>query len=119
MAAAFAFVFPGSQAAARIGKDTITINATGFTASTNYVLELVRPGGGMQQLVTSDATGAFTASLVPDQIGAVTVNAYPVRTLTRFGSPLGATSNYVLTVDALTTPSATATGSITAAQVAA
>lgn len=117
--AAIAVVFPGTQAAARIGKDTITLNGTAFTASTTFVLELVRPGGGMQQLVTSDGNGAFTATVVPDQLGAITVNAYPVRTLTRFGSPLGSTSNYVLTVDALTTPSATATASITAAQVAA
>lgn len=117
--AAIAVVFPGTQSAARIGKDTITLNGTAFTASTTFLLELVRPGGGGQSLVTSDASGAFTATLVPDQIGAITVNAYPVRTLSRFGSPLGATSNYVLTADVLTTPSATATASITSAQTAA
>lgn len=114
--AAIAVVFPGSQASARIGKDVITLNGTAFTANTTYLLELVRPDAGGQTLVTTDANGAFTYSFVPQIIGATTVNARAVRTLTSFGSPLGSTANYVLTHDALTVPSATATASITAAQ---
>ncbi|SRR6266571_3324129 len=117
--AAIAVVFPGSQSAARVGKDPITLNGTAFTANTQYLLELVRPDAGGATLVTSDANGAFTYSFVPQVTGATTVNARAVRTLNAIGSPLGSTANYVLTHDALTVASATATASITAAQTSA
>lgn len=86
--------YPAGQTSARIWKDTITFNGTGFAANTQFILELARPEGDQTVLITTDGTGAFSYPLVPQMVGAIVANAYAVRgTLNRFGSFLGATAN--------------------------
>lgn len=86
--------FPAGQTSARIWKDTITFNGTGFTANTQFILELARPEGDQTVLITTDAAGAFSYSMVPQMVGAIVCNAFAVRgTLNRFGSFLGTTAN--------------------------
>lgn len=112
--ASITVTYPSGQTSARISKDVITFNGTGFTASTQYVLELARPEGDQTLLITTDATGAFSYSWVPQMIGAVTANAYAVRgTLTRFGSILGSTANSEM--DALPVNIVSTTATVTAA----
>ena len=112
--AAITVAYPAGQTSARISKDTITFNGTGFTASTTYVLELARPDGDQTVLVTSNGSGAWSYTWVPMMVGAVTANAYAVRgTLTELGSILASTANYQM--DAVQTNIVANTATVTAA----
>lgn len=55
-----------------------TLTGSGFTAATAYILTVLTPSGQTRRIeVTSDGSGAFTAQLIPQTRGTLTVAARP------------------------------------------
>ena len=54
-----------------------TVSGTGFSNSTAYDVKIASPGGQVRVVtVTSDGSGNFTTTFVPQGRGTYTVNAY-------------------------------------------
>ena len=66
--------FSGTQAALR----TVTVSATGLTATTAYVATTSTPMGHVQtNKFTTDGTGAATFTIVPQSAGTYSVSVAP------------------------------------------
>lgn len=74
MAAALTF----SSSTPAENKD-VTVNGTGFSATTSYVLTITMPNGTRLVQVTSDGSGAFSHSFsVNAHFGTIKVDARPL-----------------------------------------
>ena len=74
----------------------VTVAGTGFSASTDYVVKMTDPQGGVgYKNIKTDGSGAFSYTVVPQYVGNYTYDARPLT------ETLGTT-----------TPAASATGKV-------
>jgi hypothetical protein len=87
-----------SFAATPVAFKSVTVNGSGFTASTAYVCTVTDPTGGKTQIgVTSNGSGNFSFTYVPQANGSVTVDVRPQTEFMGMTSAAATTGSTTLT----------------------